>query len=110
MQWIEEFYNFEDIEDKDERELESSILDDNVVEEDMFLKISEIFDSYKAIMELFDIDEDITEAISIIDERFEIALIKLEENYGVSKDEIDNYIAKRDEILKPYIEAKNKAI
>ena len=106
MRWE---YDLESME-SDVEEREESISEADVIDEDLFTKLSELFDVYERIVELSSFGEDMSEAISILDDRFETILIKLEANYDVTKDDLDYYRAKRDEILKPYIESKGKAL
>ncbi len=106
MRWE---YDLESME-SDVEEREESISEADVIDEDLFTKLSELFNVYERIVELSSFGEDMSESISILDDRFETILIKLEANYDVTKDDLDYYRAKRDEILKPYTESKGKAL
>ena len=79
-------------------------------EEDIISKLEKNLDQYNIAMEYFQINEDIEELISAIDDSFDINLAIFEARFGGSTDEINRYITRRDEIIKPYIEKKIKTI
>lgn len=60
-------------------------------------------------IDLFNLGEDVDDLMNVIHDSFDINLAILESKFGVSKEEIKQYNDRRDELIKPYINA-NKAM
>lgn len=76
------------------------------LKENMVSKISDNFNAYNLAMDLFKAGEDVSDLMSAINDSFDINLAILEAKFDTSKEEINDYINKRNEIIKSYIEVK----
>lgn len=119
MSFMESLENMEsNIEKSSEKEAKKNPYDNETMEEsfdssvkkvlkkdDILFKIEENFNAYMVAIDLFDLGEDVDELISAINDSFDINLAILESKFGASKEDIKQYINRRDELLKPYVNA-----
>ena len=71
-------------------------------------KVDSILYQYTVLMKLANLGEDVDESMSFLNKKFDETLNILETEFGVSKEQIDEYINKRDEIVKPYMGITSK--
>lgn len=117
MEWS---YELENMESSHERNLEkeepydNEIIEDSnfdnsvkkaLTKENLLKKIEENFHAYTVAINLFNIGEDVDELMNVIHDSFDINLAILESKFGVSKEDIKQYINRRDELIKPYVNA-----
>ena len=121
MGWIYELENMESSIEKDVKEnsydnetMEGSNFDNSVkkdlTKDDIIFKIEENFNTYNVAIDLFDLGEDVDELISAINDSFDINLAILESKFGTSKEDIKRYINRRDELIKPYVNANKPMV
>lgn len=90
--------NFQDSADELEPQSEESIID----------KVDSILYQYTVLMKLANLGEDVDESMSFLNKKFDETLNILETEFGVSKEQINEYINKRDEIVKSYMGTTSK--
>lgn len=117
MEWDSKIEYLEENVEKStgEDEVESSILDELdkeieevphiITKENLLKKIEENFHAYMVAIDLFNLGDDVDEFMNVIHDSFDINLAILESKFGVSKEDIEQYINRRDEIIKPYVNA-----
>ncbi len=117
MEWDPEIKYLEENAEQSsgEDEVESSILDELdkeieevphiITKENLLKKIEENFHDYTVAIDLFNLGDDVDELMNVIHDSFDINLAILESKFGVSKEDIKQYINRRDEIIKPYVNA-----
>lgn len=121
MGWIYELENMESSIEKDVKEnsydnetMEGSNFDNSVkkdlTKDDILFKIEENFNTYMLAIDLFDLGEDVNELMSAINDSFDINLAILESKFGVSKEDIKQYINRRDGLIKPYVNEKKEIV
>ena len=121
MGWIYELENMESSIEKDVKEnsydnetMEGSNFDNSVkkdlTKDDILFKIEENFNTYMLAIDLFDLGEDVNELMNAINDSFDINLAILESKFGASKEDIKQYINRRDGLIKPYVNEKKEII
>lgn len=119
MGWIYELENMESSIEKDVKEnsydnetMEGSNFDNSVkkdlTKDDILFKIEENFNTYMLAIDLFNLGEDVNELMNAINDSFDINLAILESKFGASKEDIKQYINRRDGLIKPYVNEKKK--
>lgn len=121
MGWIYELENMKSSIEKDVKEnsydnetMEGSNFDNSfkkdLTKDDILFKIEENFNTYMLAIDLFDLGEDVNELMSAINDSFDINLAILESKFGVSKEDIKQYINRRDGLIKPYVNEKKEIV
>ncbi len=100
--------SLEDMESSQEEMVENDY--DLTSEDGLVAKLYELLGSYEAVIELFNLGEEVSNSVSVIDDAFDMCLIMLEVKHNYSEEMLDDFRNKRNLILKSYLENKNKKI